>query len=49
MIPVNTTSNVAGIGSNAQTPDPLKIPDSDRKKYKKRNRQTFLQFVKRNP
>lgn len=46
-VPINVTSNVAGIGSNAQTPDPLKIPDSARKKYKKRNYQSFLQFISR--
>lgn len=47
MNPVNVTSNVAGIGANAQQPDPLKIPDSARKKYKKRNIQTFIKFTRR--
>lgn len=46
-VPINVTSNVAGIGANAQQPDPLKIPDSDREKYKKRNIQTFLKFTTR--
>lgn len=45
--PVNVTSNVAGIGANAQTPDPIKIPEPARKKYKKRSYQTFIQFTRR--
>lgn len=47
--PVNVTSNVAGIGANPapQSPDPLKIPEKDRKKYKKKNRDGFVKFISR--
>jgi hypothetical protein len=45
MIPANVTGNIAGIGSQGPN-DPVKIPDNDRKKYKKRNRLSFKEFVR---
>lgn len=44
---MNTTGNVSGIGSKGPD-DKLKVSKQAASKYKKRNIDTFLNFIRRN-